>query len=516
MKLICTLLLSICLNNLLAQDVEYTFKENKNAAGTVADHKRDVNAFYYFPDKITIGNYTYVTDYFPTTSVIKVFKYSKTTGKLVSTKTISVKGKWDRMTYYEELMHLNDKHYVKYSLWDKKNKKERLFLQEIDLVNGRFTGSPKLFLTTDKIQNYVEGLFGGQFKSGYISIDYAQKFPHLLSADSNKIFFYHKKERASKNDAKNNDRISVTTYDKNLKPLGEETYTIPVVEKYAKIKEYIIADNHFYLVYMNNETGELSLVCIDDPSQKEIKIKTSASEMRKMKLKKIGDTLYLYGFGISKSTKEHILLTLAIDAKGKTTSNTITLSKDYVSNYYKNKLKNWSIQPNKMEKDENGNLYIVAEVYGQKAETVGHNGSSSTKTKIYPCYEDILLFTLKPSLELISKTKIPKDQMGHVNTSYAHTYHKGAHYFFYVNHLKNIEKSLDDKPKRYVMTGDGNLEMASVGADNKVKRKAIFRMQIEGLKVSPRFYTIDANGNIHLPTLNEKTKIKGFTVLNIK
>lgn len=152
----------------------------------------------------------------------------------------------------EEFLEINNKVYLFYSLWDKKNKKEQLFYREINPEACSFVNSGELLLTVDgKVS-------GSMYSKGFYSYGTADKFDLLTSFDESKLLVQYRKYPKHKKDAINKDVIGLHVYDGDLEQLWGEEVEMPYTEAKMDNLDYTVDnEGNAYMairVYRDNTT----------------------------------------------------------------------------------------------------------------------------------------------------------------------------------------------------------------------------------------------------------------------
>jgi len=109
---------------------------------------------------------------------------------------------------------------------------------------------------------------------------------------------------------------------------------------------------------------------------------------------------------------------------------------------------------------KDGSILLVGEQYYLRTyTTTDSNGNSYTRYVYY--YEDLLVTKIDADGELEWMKKIPKKQKGGASLggmSYEHIEKDGTHYFFFLDHIDNIELEVNAKQRpKYHSDGRGGI-----------------------------------------------------------
>lgn len=167
----------------------------------------------------------------------------------------------------ENVVEVNNRHYMFYSSWDGNAKKEQLFLQEIDFAAGAFKGDPKLLFQIDgKVTRNIpndpsRSQWGYSFNPG------GNKFELHRSQDKKHLLVEYRKRPEVKNDKKSFDIIGLGSYDENMEKIALNELTMPYTERRM--------DNLDYKLNNNGDLFLLTKVFHDDSNEDKKKRKDS-------------------------------------------------------------------------------------------------------------------------------------------------------------------------------------------------------------------------------------------------
>ncbi len=157
---------------------------------------------------------------------------------------------------FEDIVVLNDRIYVFYSVWDKKSKIEQLYAQEINPASCSFRGDEKLIFT-------IQGSVTATPIIDALSYAYQRhsKYEFQTSYDKSKVLIQYRKEPMKNNDAVNKDVIGLHVFDESLSLTWGKEVTMPYTGKKMDNLDYALDSKGNVLlaalVYRDNTTKKL-------------------------------------------------------------------------------------------------------------------------------------------------------------------------------------------------------------------------------------------------------------------
>ena len=395
-------------------------------------------------------------------------KFSTSTLKLVSTKNIT--GLPDKIVV-ESIREIDDKLFFFYSLWDKKNEKEQLFYQEVNLATGNLDGKEKLLISVD---GKVTGTIAGTGKLYGVQI--VDKFKFYNSNDDSLLLIRYRKKPSKRNDAKSNDVIGFNVFTSNLTKVWTKEVRMPYTEKKMDNIDYHIDHKaNVYLLSMiyNGSASSMELVKGKPNYRIEvIKISPDSDEVKRFQTSlgsKMINSISLYqgyendlimggyytisnkdihdargifylrmdenGIVKDKSTFEFPLAVLNQNESNK------TIRKNDKKSGEKAEFSNLRMM--KIIVEDDGSVVLV----GEQAYVVTTTGKTTSVTHYF---NDIIVAKIDSDGELAWLKKLPKKQRGR-NTgkkdmSFRHFGYNGKHYFLYMDNAKNLNLDLKEEP----------------------------------------------------------------------
>ena len=457
--------------------------------------------------------------------------------KAIKEKTIDIKNFPDDFIS-DAFFVIGDKYYWFFSTFNKDDRKESLWAQEINLQKGELVGKRKELLKNTELEGDLVSLGGFKVAKG-------NKYQFHSSLDSSKILITYRPLHKSKNDAVNKEQVAFCVIDKGLNILDKNIIDMPYTEKKMDVSDYNVDSqgNSFLLakVYGDGETKEK-----DKKKQKfhyeVFRIQHGTGELKKIKLdtetkfitdiltsEQITGDMVIGGFysnkkqgkdggwswNNDKETSSDGVFLLKIDVNGNPLSYgkgyyefPAEILKQFMSAKQQKKLE-------KKEKDEDleaknmvmryivsnkdGSMEVIGEEYSEVTRT-SYNGTSSRSTTYYT-YEDILDMRIDASGQMMWIKKIPKRQVAEVS-SYGYggmsshlkiigsmsfsRYSDGLNtYLFYTDNIKNLNLAMDKEPALHRDGMGGYLMYFKIDKNGEVSKGDLFDYKKESIKFNP-------------------------------
>lgn len=436
----------------------------------------------------------------------------------------------------ESVKIINDRCFVFYSLWDGDNKKEQLFMVEVDFKKGEFIGTPQLIM---KVDGKVTGSYSGRM----MDFNLRDKFDVLTSHDQKSVLIKYRKRPEVKNDKESYDIIGLGTFDSNMKNVSVKEIPMPYTERRMNNLDYQIdAKGNLYMLtkVFHDDSNDDKKKKKDEEANYHIELFTIKSGSDKITTTKIEnkdkfinslvifDTpvatglvaggYYSNGKGKNYQNNCDGVMTFKMKEDGSVTDQyyyeiPLELLNEYES--AKTKRKN----ERKEEKGESakftnlslrsmivladGSIAIAGEQYFTVTRTV--MVGSSMRTTITYHYNDILVTKINPDGKLAWMKKIPKEQSGSNGMGgMSFRMYDNANDIFvvFLDNVKNFELPVDKTPARHTDGQGGYLTCVRIAsADGSNSKGSIFNARdVEDFKLK-QFSTnriLQTNGNTFL------------------
>jgi hypothetical protein len=431
----------------------------------------------------------------------------------------------------ENVIRVQNKVYFFYSMWTGyESQLEQLYYREINMKTGEFITDAKLLIEVKgKITKSPTSTYRGvqeHFKNRKIP---SVKFDILVPTNENEILILYREYRKNKKDVKSWDTLVLNYFDTNLNNISNKKFKMPYSERRMKALNYNTHDNgNLYI---------LTKVFLDD------------SGVEKKKKRENEANYYLELLTLAKNANDIQKTKIELPNKYINTANLFELSNGNLlcSGYYSNGLhKNLNhsdgvfiskIAPNgtiltniayniptsiieqnakhndkrefediilkEIKENNDGSLLLIAE-QSHKWDLQNQGGYNFR-------YNDIYLTKMDSENQLLWMRKLPKEQKGNSKPGHSYT-HKAllgdmsynyfnidnAHYFLFLDNLKNKNLTQKDKPKPHTNNHGGYFTYYKVNdASGEVSKKNLFN-------------TDDVDGKYNIEDFSKKRLFKVF------
>lgn len=417
----------------------------------------------------------------------------------------------------EKVIEFNDRYFVFYSLWDKPNQTEQLFVREIDFDQTRFVGEARALI---KIVGKVAGSFA---LKGYWRGEVTDKFDFYTSHNDSKLLIQYRVKPEVKNDAQSYDVIGFNVYDSNLQHIWSKEVQMPYTEK--------AMNNLSYSVNSEGEAYVLSMVYEDNTTDLKkskhgppnyhielLKIKPNSSVVETTRVYLKDDKKFInyirffennsewmtcagyYNLGKDSDAASGIFL-FKIDKEGKILEeNTYAIPLEILNQYVSAK----AVKKNEKQEEkkggaefkdlelvdliyyEDGSLILLGEQYYMKSHTTYVNNRTYTYYTYH--YNDILATKIDKDGKLAWMHKLPKRQTGKSwlgGMSYEYMYSEAGHYLLFMDNLNNLELDMQSVPATHMDGAGGFLTAYKIDDETgRVDKISIFNSRnVNGMPI---------------------------------
>jgi hypothetical protein len=423
----------------------------------------------------------------------------------------------------EMITELGGKYYWIFSTYQKKDKQESVYRQELDLENGSFKGAAVQIMQMDKIA--TGWLFGGH------------KYKFYTSFDNSKLLVEYRHRPEFRNDRKNTDVIGVQIFDQDLKKIWNADLRMPYTEAMMDNLDFQVdSRGNVYTVATVYEDGSRSHNGYRDGHLEimrwspgvelpvQVPVRFNEKYIRNAILSEAGDhSILVSGYYSNKkgaSSDGAYLLRLDEDAADLKEINKglyefpVSLMKEYESSRTRRRMERKDQKDNaevdnlvmrKVVTYPNGAVDLIGEEAFVITTTYSNGKSTYTTTTYY--YNDIFLSHIGPDGKLQWSKKIPKSQMGktpsgvaayfNYNTgglSFKHYNYGGDSYFFFLDRESNLGLARDEAPDAFVDGKRALLVAVKVAPDGSMQKSEVMNLRDEdvSLRIS-NFHDVGSN-----------------------
>lgn len=434
----------------------------------------------------------------------------KFSGSPFNQESVKVYEDFPNGTVYEDDIETEDYVYLLYSVWDKANKVEQLYVRAINLSTGEFENEGERIIA---VEGKVTGGNGNKFKLA-------------TSFDNSRLLVRFRKKPESRNDKINHDVIGLYVFDSKLKPIWGKDVEMPYTEARMDNIDYAIGSNGdvFILteVMKEGETRKFDREGNPNFDNQLIAISESGVEVNASEINVQGkfvtqasffegkdDALMIAGFygnrrGIQ--TDGIFYCSLTKDGKQADFRNfeiPLELIKQYMSQRNQERLERKEDKgkdlgmTNMVLRDilihDDGSIFFAAEKYYVVVTTDSKTGS--TRYDYY--FEEMLAAKLDKNGELVYMKKLPKRQhsssagsgfgfggfigvsfLRNSELSYKLVQSKDHYYIMFLDNVKNLELDENKVPARHEQGKGGFLTAYQINKESgNVKKLSILDLR---------------------------------------
>jgi len=417
---------------------------------------------------------------------------------------------------FEFFQEAKGRFYLYYSLYDKVNKLEQLFVREIDPKSAKFIGEERKIITVeDKITGTL--IANGMF----YSFKTVNKFSFDDSYDGDKLLIYYKLKPQIKNDSKNFDVVGIHVFDEKVNQLWSKVFEFPYTEKKMDLLDYAVnaKGDVFILSKIYNDDTEnqrnksdkpnyhMAVFIIDNNTKKlsETKIELGDKYINSIILNDLNEDFMSMGgyyrnpestYGsdgvfVFKLKSDGVLYDKSYHDIPLGILNQNASKKEIKKNSKKEESTgNASFENLKLDRivtqPDGSTILIGEERYSITTTYRDANGNWHTSTTYY--YNDILVTKISAKGELIWMHKLPKFQRGGRTLggmSFQYMKNNTDHFFFFLDNIKNEALEKDEAPAGHVDGAGGVLMSTKInnGSGRSTKESLFNLRDVNGIEV---------------------------------
>lgn len=408
----------------------------------------------------------------------------------------------------ENIEWFGDKLFFFYSLWDKPNTTEQLFALEVDFENCTFKGKAKRLVA---VKGKLTGapMFSMSIGGGFsFRLESTPKFDFLFSKDKSKMLVQYRRKPEKKRDAISHDIIGFYVFDNELNKISGDDIKMPYTEKQMDNLDYSVdSKGNAYMLARVRPDGSDKNLKKDKKDKRpnyqielfKIPFKSNKIRITQIKLKE----KFINGIWLFENNEHEMICAGYYNKSSYDAADGIFLFKvdkdggindkkfheipvEILNQYANAKTQKRNQKDEKKGKAEFSDLtldkLIIEDdgsiiLMGEQHYIIAYRDSRGNTTYKY-YYNDILVSKLNPDGKLAWMRKLPKRQTGYRGQggmSYTHMKMNNAHYFVYLDNIKNIDLSMDKRPALHI-DGKGGVFTAYKVADEtgKTSKTSIF------------------------------------------
>jgi len=401
---------------------------------------------------------------------------------------------------FEDIVVLNNRIYVFYSVWDKKSKIEQLYAQEINPASCSFRGDEKLIFTIQGSVTSTPIIDALSVVSSVYQRFY--KYEFHTSFDKSKVLIQYRKEPKKNNDAVNKDMIGLHVFDESLSLTWGKEVIMPYTKKKMDNLDYALDSEGnailAALVYRDNTTRKLinkqinydiEIITVQGKSDEIIQNKINIDNDKHIvslnlfevvnnkvictgyyamgknanEVKKVVDGAFKFNINQTGENSEINYYDIPLDVINQNIKQK-QVDKNNEKEFDKNRevglayLVPKNIVTSTDSSDES--MFIIGEVQYSittvttTSRTIGATNMKKTDTDVHYKYynNDILITKINADNSLAWMKKLPKTQIASFpkgNKSFKIIEGKNAMYLIFVDRIENLELGSDETPKPY-------------------------------------------------------------------
>lgn len=409
-----------------------------------------------------------------------------------------------------ECLEWGNKYYLFYSTWERKEAKERLYVQEISVEKGMLIGASKELIACPQV-------WGDVTMSGFYRFHTSNKFKLQLSGDSSTLGIFVHYRPQEKGGAKENSKYGFWMFDKSFKQVWQQPQVAMPYSLYKMtVEDYTIdrAGNFLFLTTVYNDDTRKKIVDnapnfhfeilkVGSGSQKPTIIPLNVSDKYVSQISMFQDlqgNLVCSGYYAVPDKKGKLInganidgsFVLRLNPAGDKFENIHKgiyelpdeILKQFESERAKKKMekKDAKGEENTEEDlvlkqiifDEDGSLTLIGEQSYYVTYSYYNGKTWVTRTVYYR--NDIFVQRISKTGELLWTKKIPKAQSGGstIGFSFRVTKHNDNYYFLFMDNPKNASISSSQAPATFGGGYGGVLSCVKISGDGQMDKTTLF------------------------------------------
>lgn len=416
----------------------------------------------------------------------------KFSGAKLSQESIKVYEDFPKGTVYEDDLETENFVYLLFSVWDKANKTEQLYVRAINLKTGEFENEGERVIA---VEGKVTGGDGNKFKLA-------------TSFDNKNLLIYFRKKPESRNDKINKDVIGLYVFNTDLKQVWGKDVEMPYTEARMNNIDYTVdSDGSVHILTEVMKEGETRRYDRDDNpnfdyqlvsvSESGVDVNASEVDVQGKYVTQVNffegknNSLLIAGFyGNKRGIQVDGIFYCTLNKSGgqadfKSFEIPTELIKQYMSQRNQDKMDRkedkgkdlgmTSMRLRELFIEDDGSILFASEKYYM----VSYTDTKTGQTTYTHYYEEMLAGKIDKNGELIYMKKLPKKQIS--GRTYSPIYRgslgyrlvdsKTYYYFMFLDNVKNIELQENKVPERHVDGKGGFLTAYQINKETGAVRK---------------------------------------------
>jgi hypothetical protein len=162
---------------------------------------------------------------------------------------------------FERLLTLNNRHFLLYSSYDKKKKKDRLFYREIDFKLGNFKSEEQVMIEVDgEIPMDDKSLIDAEQKHIFSHSFNPNRYRFEFSKDSSAILVRHRMKRKKRKDSENKEKMGLYVFNNVLEKVWGRAVEMPYFEPEMTLLDYGVDSKQNGYVFLQKSDRALELL----------------------------------------------------------------------------------------------------------------------------------------------------------------------------------------------------------------------------------------------------------------
>jgi hypothetical protein len=410
-----------------------------------------------------------------------------------------------------ECLQWQGKHYLFYSTWERKEAKERLYVQEISVDKGSLTGTAKELITCEQLNGSVS-------VTGFYRFHTGDKFKLQLSGDSNTLGIFVNYRAQDKAEAKENSQYGFWVFDKGFKNVWKQTrVSMPYPPGKMDIEDYTADKKGNFLFLVSVYNNEIRKPIVDNAPNFHFEILRFGAESKKASIVPLNlNDKYVSQIALFQDLQGRLVCSgyyAVPDKKGKLRADGTNVDGAFVlrlndaGDKFENIHKGFYELPDeilkqfegerakkKMEKkeangeesteqnlklkriifDEDGSMILIGEQSYYVTYSYYNGKTWVTRTVYYR--NDIFAQRIGKDGELLWTKKIPKAQSGGSPTGFSFrvTKYNGNYYFLFMDNAKNLNLTSAEAPASFGGGYGGVLSCVKLSDDGQMNKTILF------------------------------------------